>query len=99
MPNTYVVIPTGAKSVNELKFKAVIHKGRQAKLPYEEIIKTLNNGKAFVIDSKIKKTTITSGVSAIKKGLNKGLVVKYRQIEDSIPPQYAYIPVKESAKV
>jgi hypothetical protein len=93
MPNVYVAIPTGAKSVSELKFKAVIHKGRQAKLPYEEIIKVLNSGKAFIIDPKIKKTTITSGVSAIKNGLNKGLVVKYRQIEDSSPPQYAYVPV------
>ena len=92
----YIVISTGAKEVKDLQFKVVVHRGKKPILPYEEIIKALNSGKAYVVDLKVKKTTVRSGVATIKKGLNKGWLVKVQEIEGT-EHQLAYVPVKEKA--
>jgi hypothetical protein len=78
MVDKFIVIPTGAKAVSELKFIKI---GRTPILDYNAIVTVLNSGKAFVLDATVKEQTARSALKKIKEKLNKGLTVKVRKLE------------------
>jgi ERCC4-related helicase len=79
MVDKFIVVPTGAKTVSELKF--IVRKGRTPTFDYGAVVTVLNSGKAYVLDATVKEQTARSAMKKIKEKLNKGLTVKVRKLE------------------
>ena len=77
-----------------MQFKTILRRGKKPAFDYIAVAEILKAGKAYVVDSGIKLSTVRGGLTTLRGKMPKGTTVKIKGIEGT-EKQVAYVPVKE----